>query len=210
MAMEEMYIQDHPSIQNLLIQKHHNSYDELLQYPSTLKLVYNLDYENGEYMNADSITLPDSLQFETLNSQRTVYGGGGIYPDIFIPNDTAGASYYLTTLYYAGAFNHYAIKYLDTKRGSFTNMAKFVRGFKVSATMFESFIAYATTLGVEEIPFDIVSSRGVIKNRIKAEIARHVWQEDGYYSVYLSDDLDVQKALSEFRKSGSLLSHVRD
>ena len=171
----------------------------------------NIDYENdyydrmlsGELMNEDSMDVDESMKYTTPGG-RTVYGGGGIYPDVFIPNDTAGASYYLTALYYAGVFNHYAIKYLDFRRSKFKDFDKFNRTFKVTAGMFDEFIAYASSLGVIEDPYDIVTSRFVIKNRIKAEIARHIWQEDGYYMVYLEDDLDVQRALEEFRKGKPL------
>lgn len=160
-------------------------------------------YENGELMNADSIKVDENLKFKTPKG-RTVYGGGGIHPDIFIPNDTAGASLYLTQLYYGNAFNHFAIKYLDVHRSELTNFNAFAKNFKVDANMFNQFIAYATKLGIEENLIDIVTSRSVIKNRIKAEIARHIWDENGYYSIYLEDDMDVQNALLQFEKGLNL------
>ena len=76
--------------------------------------------------------------------------------------------------------------------------------------MFNDFISYATKLGIAQKPNDILISKAVIKNRIKAEFARHIWQDNGYYAVYLADDLDVQKALAEFSKASSiskLLTH---
>jgi carboxyl-terminal processing protease len=166
---------------------------------------YYTRYESGELMNEDSIKYDEDLKY-TTEGGRTVYGGGGIYPDNFVPNDTVGASYYLTSLYYKSVFNHYAIKVLDTKRASFTDFNQFKKNFKITTAIFEDFIAYAGTLGVEENPIDIVTSRSTIKNRLKAEIARHVWQENGYYSVYLQDDLDVQEALSWFRSGDKLMS----
>lgn len=151
-------------------------------------------YENGELLNEDSVKVDESLKFITKGG-RVVYGGGGIYPDSFIPNDTAGASYYLTALYYANVFNHFAIDYLDKNRSNLTDFNQFVKRFSVDAAMFEKFIKYAESLGVKRNDYDIVTSRDVIKNRIKAEIARHIWQEDGYYTVYLEDDLDVKRAI---------------
>lgn len=151
-------------------------------------------YENGELLNEDSVKFDESLKYQTPGG-RIVYGGGGIYPDTFVPNDTAGASYYLTQLYYAGAFNHWAINYLDKNRKNLTDFDQFNRSFNVNTSMFEGFIQYAKKLGVAPIPYDIVTSREVIKNRMKAEIARHVWEDNGYYSVYLEHDLDVIKAL---------------
>lgn len=155
-------------------------------------------YEKGELMNEDSIKKDEKLKFITKGG-RVVYGGGGIYPDQFIPNDTAGASYYLTELYYAGIFNHWAIAYLDKNRARFTDFNAFLKNFVVSQAMLDQFIAYAEKLGVAKKPADIVISSKVIKNRMKAELARHIWEDNGYYSVYLEDDLDVQSALKHFK-----------
>lgn len=175
----------------------------------------DVDYENdyydrylsGELMSEDSIKKDESLKYITEGG-RTVYGGGGIYPDQFVPNDTAGASYYLSDLYYKNAFNHFAIEILDKKRKTFTNFDVFKREFTVNSNMFEKFIDYAGSLGVEEDPIDIVTSRSTIKNRIKAEIARHIWQDNGYYFVYLQEDLDVQTALARFRNGKSLFTEL--
>ncbi|MCG8575617.1 MAG: S41 family peptidase [Flavobacteriales bacterium] len=197
----------------LTISRYYTPTGRSIQKPYGDGVDYEHDYidrfESGELMNEDSIKVDESLKYQTP-AGRTVYGGGGIYPDLFIPNDTAGASYYLTELYYAQVFNHFAITYLDKERNNLTNFEKFRRNFKVNANMFESFIAYAVTLGVDENPYDIVTSRSVIKNRIKSEIARHVWADDGYYSVYVEDDLDVQRALDEFRSGKSLVSKLMD
>lgn len=153
-------------------------------------------YESGELLNEDSVKVNESLKY-TTEGGRTVYGGGGIYPDTFVPNDTAGASYYLSELYYTNVFNHFAIKYLDKNRTNLIDFDAFDNEFSVTSAMFDRFVSYAESLGVEKNSYDIVTSREVIKNRIKAEIARHIWQEDGYYTVYLQDDLDVKRALEQ-------------
>jgi carboxyl-terminal processing protease len=197
----------------LTISRYYTPSGRSIQKPYGEGVDYNHDYydriESGELMNEDSIKVDEDLQFKTV-AGRTVYGGGGIYPDVFIPNDTVGASYYLTSLYYKGVFNHYAIRYLDNKRSSLVDFDAYFKNFRVDNPMFEDFIAYATTLGVEEDPIDIVTSRSTIKNRIKAEIARHVWQDNGYYKVYAEDDMDVQQALQKFRSGKSLMSMVMD
>lgn len=156
-------------------------------------------YESGELLNEDSIKFDESLKFTTPGG-RTVYGGGGIYPDVFIPNDTAGASFYLTELYYKGIFNHWTIAYLDSERSRLKDFTIFEKNFKVTNGMFEQFLDYAESLDVKKNLVDIVTSREVIKNRMKAEIARHIWKDNGYYAVYLKDDLDVQKALETLKK----------
>ncbi len=185
----------------LTISRYYTPTGRCIQKPYGEGVDYENDYfdrlESGELLNEDSVKVDESLKF-TTEGGRVVYGGGGIYPDTFIPNDTAGASYYLTELYYNGVFNHWAINYLDKNRAKLKDFDRFMSNFNVSSTMFEKFIRYAETLEVKRNPYDIVTSRDVIKNRMKAEVARHIWQEDGYYKVYLEDDLDVQSALKSF------------
>ena len=193
----------------LTISRYYTPSGRSIQKPYGEDVDYSNDYydrlTSGELLNEDSMKIDKSLEYKTL-SGRIVYGGGGIIPDQFIPNDTAGASFYLTNLYYENAFNHYAIKYLDAKRNSMGTFDAFFKNFKVTDAMFNDFIAYAGTLGIEKDPIDIVTSRSTIKNRIKAEIARHIWQDNGYYMVYVQEDMDVQEALSAFRSGKSLTS----
>ena len=155
-------------------------------------------YESGELMHADSIKHIDSLTYQTPHG-RNVYGGGGIYPDVFVPNDTAGASYYLTSLYYAGAFNQWAFKFLDHNRNKWKTFDDFNQRFFVSDRMLNDFIKYAEqTLSVEIDNEGLSRSKQIIKNRIKAEIARHLFEDNGYYKIYLKDDLDVENAIQSF------------
>ncbi len=193
----------------LTISRYYTPTGRSIQKPYGKDIDYYGDYyerfDSGEMMNEDSMNVDENAKF-TTPAGRTVYGGGGIYPDIFIPNDTAGASYYLTELYYANAFNHFAVRFLDKNRSRFGAFEDFQRNFQISNEMFLDFIQYAVKLGIAENPVDIITSRAVIKNRIKAEIARHLWQDDGYFAIYIEDDLDVQRALAEFGKGKSLMS----
>lgn len=158
-------------------------------------------YESGEMFSEDSIKFNDKLKYTTPKG-RIVYGGGGIYPDIFVPNDTMGASYYLTSLYYGSAFNQWVFGYLDGKRTSWINFKQFNNSFKVTDDMFNQFIEYAEQkLKIDKRPDDIIKSKKIIKNRIKAEVARHLFEENGYYQIYLKDDLDVKEAVLTFEKN---------
>lgn len=185
----------------LTISRYYTPTGRCIQKPYGEGVDYENDYlnrfESGELMNKDSVKFDESLKYITSGG-RTVYGGGGIYPDIFIPNDTLGASYYLTNLYYGGAFNHWVFKYLDYRRGNWKDFNSFNTKFYVSENLFRKFIDYADLkLGVPIDEDGINRSKRIIKNRIKAEIARHLFHENGYYKVYLKDDLDVQMALKE-------------
>lgn len=162
---------------------------------------YYSRYESGELFEEDSVKVNDSLSYTTPKG-RTVYGGGGIYPDVFVPNDTLGASYYLTSLYYGSAFNQYVFGYLDGKRSKWLTFDQFNHSFIVSEALFGDFIKYAQDeLDIPKRELDIAKSKQIIKNRIKAEIARHLFRENGYYQIYLKDDLDVKEALNAFSKS---------
>ncbi len=202
LVQDQMELKDGSALR-LTISRYYTPTGRCIQKPYGNGVDYENDYfhriENGELLNEDSVKVDESLKFETPGG-RIVYGGGGIYPDVFIPNDTSGASYYLTELYYAGVFNHWAIDYLDKNRERLNDFDAFTRRFNVTPDMFERFINYATTLGIERNNIDIITSRSVIKNRMKAEIARHVWEDNGYYSVYVEDDLDVQSALEHLKK----------
>jgi len=202
LVQDQMELKDGSALR-LTISRYYTPTGRCIQKPYGNGVDYENDYfhriENGELLNEDSVKVDESLKFETPGG-RIVYGGGGIYPDVFIPNDTSGASYYLTELYYAGVFNHWAIDYLDKNRERLNDFDAFTRRFNVTPDMFERFINYATNLGIERNNIDIITSRSVIKNRMKAEIARHVWEDNGYYSVYVEDDLDVQSALEHLKK----------
>ena len=73
-------------------------------------------FQNGEAYNADSIKFPDSLKFETLATARSVYGGGGIMPDFYVPLDTTETSSYFSSLIRKGILNSFVLNYIDKNR----------------------------------------------------------------------------------------------
>ena len=73
-------------------------------------------YTDGEMITADSIHFPDSLRFKTLVNKRTVYGGGGIMPDLFVPADTSNYSEYYRSLVRRGIVNSFTLEYSDKNR----------------------------------------------------------------------------------------------
>ncbi len=87
-------------------------------------------YTNGELMNADSIHFPDSLKFRTLVNKRTVYGGGGIMPDLFVPADTSHYSDYFRSLVRRGILNSFALEYSDKNRKSLASRYRQFDDFK--------------------------------------------------------------------------------
>ncbi|TNE55371.1 MAG: S41 family peptidase [Bacteroidetes bacterium] len=156
--------------------------------------------ENGELYHPDSTLLVDSLKFKTKKG-KIVYGGGGIMPDIFIPYDTTGSSWYLTDLRYTPVFQNFAFDFLEYKRSHWEDIRTFNERFKVSDQMLNDFVRYAEK--EVKIPLNkkgFATSKELIRLTIKAEIARQLWTEQGYYSVAADFDPELQRALDYLTK----------
>lgn len=154
---------------------------------------------HGEYFHADSIQFPDSLKFATLVSGRTVYGGGGIMPDIFIPVDTTFSTKLYTDLVRKGIFNSYTIDYvLDNRekiQQQYVKFDDFNDKFEVDENMLANFRKIAEDKGVEWNEEHYQRSMPWILLQIKALIARNVWDIDKYYQVTLKEDKVIKKAI---------------
>ncbi|NRA11351.1 MAG: S41 family peptidase [Crocinitomicaceae bacterium] len=152
-------------------------------------------YDNGEMYEVDSSFFVDSLKFTTPKG-KVVYGGGGIMPDVFVPIDSTGTSWYLTSLRMSPVFTTFAFDYVQNKRGKWASPAQFYRMFTVTDSILERFVQFANSEHKIAISReDIKHSKKVIKRMIKGEIARQIWVEQGYYEVNNKKDHEVQKAL---------------
>ena len=155
--------------------------------------------EHGEYYHADSIQFPDSLKYYTLTSGRTVYGGGGIMPDIFMPIDTTYSSKLFTDLIRKNVFNGFCIDYVLANREQmsrdYKDFAAFEKNFKVDDAMIESFKKMADEKGVKWNDEQFERSDIWIRLRIKAMIAQDMWNIDKFYQVVMKEDKTVQKAV---------------
>lgn len=155
--------------------------------------------KHGEFYHVDSIQFPDSLKYSTLISGRTVYGGGGIMPDIFMPVDTTFATKLYTDLVRKGVFNRYAVDYVMDNRKTivdkYADFDEYDKNFVVSDSMMEDFKKTAENEGVkwDEEQFD--RSEPMIKLQLKALIARNEWDMEKYYKVVLGEDKVVNKAM---------------
>ncbi len=168
---------------------------------------YYQRYENGELESADSVKIADSLEFET-ESGRKVYGGGGIMPDIFVPIDTTGNSWYLSELYYSGQFYDFCFYYTDHHREElekFEGHGEFARNFRVDDQLLREFVDFAEKSGVRKDDEGLEQSEEVIRYRIKAGIARNLYGDEGFYPVVNEEDIVVKKALESFDREFSFL-----
>ncbi len=160
-------------------------------------------YENGEFYQLDSSSL-DGLEKFTTSGGRTVYGGGGILPDVFIPVDTAGASAYLTSLSRTAAFSEFAFGYVDGNRRRlriYRNAKAFDERFIVDQKMLDEFLEFAAEK--HNVPIDEDGKRRSvqrIKTRLKAHIAQNIWEQEGWFTVYISKDREVKQAIEEIQK----------
>lgn len=158
-------------------------------------------YEHGELMNKDSIQFPDSLKYETINSKRTVYGGGGIMPDVFVPIDTSMYSEYFGLVNRKGLFNDFTLTYMDTHREEFSkkypSINDFKKSFDAEKELLTDFIAFAEKHDVEPNQDQINTSKVVILNRLKALIARNIWGTSSFYEIANELNNSLSKAIEE-------------
>lgn len=161
---------------------------------------YNDFYErfhNGEIQHADSIHFNDSLKFVTPGG-RTVYGGGGIMPDIYVPYNADDYPEYYNKLLDRGLIFQFAFKYTDTHRdqlNEYKNFDDYEKHFNISAAMLNDFIAYAADKGVEKDEEGIRESSARIKTLMKAFIARNFYDDDGFYPLYHQIDETFLRAI---------------
>ncbi len=169
-------------------------------YAKGLEAYYDEEYSrytSGEMENADSMKVKDTIQFKTPMG-KVVYGGGGITPDVFVPLDTAGHSHYLTEVLYSGLINDFGFDYADKHRKkllAYKTVKKFNDDFEVSAELLNEFVEYAEKNKVPKKEKQIKTSASILKNQLKAIIARTIWNSEGYYPVMQTDDNVLKKAI---------------
>mgnify|MGYP006100556043 FL=1 len=159
-------------------------------------------YENGELQELDSTVFENAEKFTTPGG-RTVYGGGGIMPDLFIPIDTSGSSPYLSSLAYSGAFRDFCFDYIDKNRTklNYKNAKAFNAKYAISEQMFNEFVEYAFVKhAVAKDVYGIKVSKTRIKNQLKSELATYMWDEEARFFISIPFDNDIQVAIKELNE----------
>ncbi len=149
---------------------------------------------------SDSLAKNDSLKYTTLRIGKTVYGGGGIYPDYHVPADTSGYSNYWAELIRKGIINEFVSDYLDRNRTSlekqYPTFEKFDREFTVTQPMLDGLIALGEKKGVPLDSAGLAVSRSRLDLQLKALIASKLWTITEFYRVVnRSNDEIFRKAL---------------
>ncbi len=192
-------------------------------YTSGDRKEYDLDilnrFNSGELSNADSVHLPDSLRYTTLRSKRTVYGGGGIMPDRFVPIDTTMYSDYYRDLVAKGVINQYVLSYMDKNRNAlkkkYRNTDKFINGFEMSPEMVSGLVERGMKDSVMLDSAGLERSLPMIKTIVKGLLLRDLYDDAYYFQVsngmnpvflkameLINNDEEYYRLLNGIRKEG--------
>ena len=156
-------------------------------------------YNRGEMMSADSIHFPDSLKCTTLKKGRTVYGGGGIMPDYFVPVDTTLYTDYHRQISYKGVLLKVHYQLIDNYRKEwnkkYKDYASFAQNFELTEQMMQRLTDEATKTGIAYHEEQYRKSEPLLKLQLKALIARDLWDMNEYYHTINTVDESVKKAL---------------
>ncbi len=154
---------------------------------------------HGEFSQKDSIHFDENLKFQTVGG-RTVYGGGGIMPDVFVPEDTVGFSYYLIDVNQKNQYLYdYTFYFMDHHRSEtkdikdYKQLLKYLNRFDLVNEMAD----YAAGRGLKRDEQGIRASRAIMNTLIKAFIGRHVLDDDGFFPILYLDDKTIETAVRE-------------
>ncbi|MFZ5971227.1 MAG: S41 family peptidase [Bacteroidota bacterium] len=161
--------------------------------------VYQGRYQNGEFFHADSIKFNDSLKYQTKNG-RTVYGGGGIMPDYFVPLDTANNSVYFNRLFNANVLREFAFNYAQQHKTNLERMGfpAYRQQFEITDDMLTQVMEMGRKRQIEPRPQELQAKKKIFQIYLKAEIARRLWDNEGFFPIINEDNEILQQAVKLF------------
>ena len=157
-------------------------------------------FKHGELYSQDSIHFSDSLRYETLRLHRTVYGGGGIMPDFFVPLDTTQYTLFHRQLAAKGVIINTSLKYIDKNRRQlskqYASFEDFRAGFNVPQEMVDEVVAEAEKQKVKpKNDEELQQTLPMLRTQLKALIARDLWDMNEYFAIINEQNHIVQRAL---------------
>jgi carboxyl-terminal processing protease len=187
----------------LTVARYHTPSGRCIQKPYGEDIDYRKElqerFNKGEMMHADSIHFPDSLKFQTKILGRTVYGGGGIMPDHFVPLDTLSYTKYHRELTAKGVIVNTNLTIIDRYRNElkekYPTFEKYNKSFEVDSTLLDILLAEAEKMGVKFDEELYAASLPLIKVQLKALIARDLWEMNHFYEIFNTTDDTVMKGL---------------
>ncbi len=201
LVQEQLQLSDGSAIR-LTVARYHTPSGRCIQnnYANGIDEYYNNFYErfvNEETENQDSIHFADSLKYKTTKG-RTVYGGGGIMPDIFIPFDKEERTILYAELINKGIIYQFAFDYSDKNRKQlmqYKNANGFISNYQVTDNILNELIKYSEKNGVKYNEEEFTKSENLIKLQLKAYIGRNIFKDEAFYPIILSNDKTFLKAL---------------
>jgi carboxyl-terminal processing protease len=196
LTVARYYIPSGRSIQRSYKQGAEAYYDDILQ-----------RYAHGELTHADSIHFADTTRYYTRLKHRRVFGGGGIMPDVFVPIDTVRLDSVVGALYRNNTLFEFAYEYYSRHKAEFagfSDLPDYVKSYTPSPAVLEAFDQFAQKRGLGQESLWSPEDRKEVNLRIKAFIARAIWQLKGYYEVMNIQDRAVHKAVDVLSPKPSL------
>ncbi len=182
---------------------------------------YNMDvlnrYNRGELIHADSIHFPDSLKYKTLVNKRTVYGGGGIMPDYFVPIDTTTLTDLHRDLIAKGIVNRISISEVDRNRktllATYPDVEIFKKKYEITPEMVDNLKRMALSDNIQWDDEQFERSRDLLFTQLKALIARDLYNSSAYFRI-MNDKNEIFKEafriINDEKRYNSLLRGLGD
>ena len=157
-------------------------------------------FRHGELYSKDSIRFDDSLRYETLRLKRTVYGGGGIMPDFFVPLDTTQYTRFHRQMAAKSVIINVSLKYIDKNRKQlrkqFTSFDDFKHRFEVPQSMLDEVVAEAAKEQVKpKDDEELRQTLPMLRTQLKALVARDIWDMNEYFAIINEQSHIVQRGL---------------
>ncbi len=170
-------------------------YDDLDEYEKDI----SKRYKHGEFFSADSVKFNDSLKYETQHG-RSVYGGGGIMPDYFVPLDTTSASKYFNQLFNANILREFAFTFAEQNQAQLTEKGykAYLESFEVTDAMLSRVVVMGIKNKIEAQAADLAKNKRLFQVYLKAEIARNVWDNQSFYPIINETNEILQQAIKMF------------
>jgi carboxyl-terminal processing protease len=207
LVQEQIMLSDNSAIR-LTVARYYTPTGRCIQKPYSGDLEeYMLEslerYENGELFSEDSIHFADSLKYTTPKG-KTVYGGGGIMPDIYVPLVNDSMEYYFNRIVNKGLLYQYAFDYTDMHRKQlqqYKTVKSLDQSFVVSDAMFDELVKQAEEKGIKGTEEQRQVARREANTLLKAYIARNLFDDEGFYPIYAPMDEVLQRALEELKEN---------
>lgn len=153
-------------------------------------------HADSRYLDAnptDIDKIPDSLRFETPKG-KIVYGGGGIYPDVYVPELEDKESGSLQRILGHGFLQFFAFEYIDAHPDLFGGYSKeeFINGYEPTDRLIKEFIAYSH---LDRIDIEWEHYQEELSRMLKANVALQLFNKGAFYRVLSEDDKVIQKAV---------------